>query len=70
MIKFLDTKTRVHQPLRQFAVVGEQDQAGGIEIQASNRKDSLLFPQWFQKLGDIGTLLRIVEGGDESGRFV
>src|SRR5262245_56503763 len=57
-------------PPGQFTVVGQKQKSGGIKIQPPHWKHSLPISQLLDELGQVGTLLRIVESGDHTRRLM
>ena len=66
-VLLLDAETRVGQPVGQVAVVGEQQQALGVEVEPTDREHPRLVRH---EVDHRRSTLRIVGGGDHAGRLV
>ncbi len=66
-VGLLHLKGRMRQTVGQLAVVGEQDQTGGIDVQSPDGIEPQLAGH---KRDDGGPALRIARGADHAGRFV
>ena len=68
MYVFVHTERGVRQHLRQVAVVGEQQQAGGVRVQAADVEQPLLVP--LRVLREVGAAAVVVHRRDHAGRLV
>ena len=66
-VHLLHTVARVHELVREIAVIGEQQQTAGVGIEAADRVQACTTRQ---ELADGATALRVVERGDDADRFV
>jgi hypothetical protein len=66
-VRLLDAVARMREPVRKHAVVGEEQRARGVGVEAADRHDPSLVPH---ELDDGWTALRIASSGDDSGRLV
>jgi hypothetical protein len=64
----IDPMSRMHQARRKLAVVGQQQQSFGIEIESSHRINVLT--RSGHKIQHRWTALRIETGGDKAPRLV
>ena len=63
-VGFVNLMARVHQRLCQSAVIRQQQQSFGIEVQAANRENSLR--QVLHEIGNTAAVLRVGHRGDNS----
>ena len=68
LVFFFDFVTWMREPLREIAVVGENEQAFGLRIQPSDIEQPREF--WRQKIEDGVPRVRVGAGGNETDRFV
>ena len=64
-----DLETRVHHRVRQLAIGGEQQQAGGVDVQASDRDPACALQRW-QRVEDGRPALGVFAGRDFAFGFV
>ena len=67
MVLLFDPEAGVRQPKRQLAVVGEQHEAFGVDVEAP---DGIHAPRRVHQLDDGGPALGIVRGADDAERLV
>ena len=66
-VALLDAEPGMGEPVRERAVVGEQDQAGGVDVEPPDRVEP---PRSADERDDRRAALGIGRGGDDPGRLV
>ncbi len=66
-VGLVDLEARVREPVGQLAVVGEQDQPGGVDVEPADRVQALGLGH---QRDDGRTPLRVARGRDDAGRLV
>ena len=66
-VDLLDLVARVRQPVRELAVVGEQQRAGRVGVEPADRDDAR---RMVDQLDDGAPALRVARGRDGAGRLV
>ena len=68
LVFLVDLVARMREPLCQFAVIREQEQAFALRIKATNVKEPRKLRR--KKVKDGVARIRVAPGGDKTGRFV
>jgi len=69
-VLFFMLEFRVGEPVGEVAVIGEEEQAGGIYIQTARRIKPKFFVLPGQDVEDGAPALFVAHGGDDAGRFI
>ena len=67
LVRLLDAVARVREPVRERAVVREQERAGGVGVEAADRDDARLRRD---EVDDGAAALRVACGGDDARGLV